>query len=178
MEETTAQAAAFYTRELAANEAAKGYLKKRGLSDEVAAHYGLGYAPDSWRPLAQSFAPYPSEALVNSGMVIEKDGSHYDRFRHRIMFPIRNSSGQVTGFGGRVLDDSKPKYLNSPDTPLFDKGKNLYGLYEARAAVKEAGRILVVEGYMDVVALAQFGIGYCVAALDTATTSLDRKSVV
>ena len=104
-------------------------------------------------------------------MVIEKDGSHYDRFRHRIMFPIRNSSGQVIGFGGRVLDDSKPKYLNSPDTPLFDKGKNLYGLYEARAAVKEAGRILVVEGYMDVVALAQFGIGYCVAALGTATTA-------
>ena len=171
LEETTAQAAAFYTRELATNEAAKGYLKKRGLSDEVAAHYGLGYAPDSWRPLAQSFAPYPSEALVNSGMVIEKDGSHYDRFRHRIMFPIRNSSGQVIGFGGRVLDDSKPKYLNSPDTPLLDKGKNLYGLYEARAAVKEAGRILVVEGYMDVVALAQFGIGYCVAALGTATTA-------
>lgn len=171
LEETTAQAAAFYQRELASSEAAQGYLKKRGLSAEITAHYGLGYAPNSWRPLAQSFAPYPSEALVNSGMVIEKDGSHYDRFHHRIMFPIRNGSGQVIGFGGRVLDDSKPKYLNSPDTPLFDKGKNLYGLYEARAAVKEAGRILVVEGYMDVVALAQFGIGYCVAALGTATTA-------
>ncbi|WP_225747452.1 DNA primase [Eikenella sp. Marseille-P7795] len=171
LEDTTAQAAAFYQRELAASKAAQGYLKKRGLSAEIIAHYGLGYAPDSWRPLAQSFSPYPSEALVNSGMVIEKDGSHYDRFRHRIMFPIRNSSGQVIGFGGRVLDDSKPKYLNSPDTPLFDKGKNLYGLHEARAAVKEAGRILVVEGYMDVVALAQFGIGYCVAALGTATTA-------
>ena len=104
-------------------------------------------------------------------MVIDNEGRHYDRFRHRIMFPIRNPRGQVIGFGGRVLDDSKPKYLNSPDTPLFDKGKNLYGLYEGRTAVKDAGRILVVEGYMDVVALAQFGVGYGVAALGTATTA-------
>ena len=171
LEETTAAAADFYAQQLKFNPAAKEYLDKRGLSAEVIAHYGLGYAPDGWQPLAQVFQPYPNTALVDTGMVIDNEGRHYDRFRHRIMFPIRNPRGQVIGFGGRVLDDSKPKYLNSPDTPLFDKGKNLYGLYEGRAAVKEAGRILVVEGYMDVVALAQFGVGYGVAALGTATTA-------
>ncbi|HGM0805170.1 TPA: DNA primase, partial [Neisseria gonorrhoeae] len=171
LEETTAAAADFYAQQLKFNPAAKAYLDKRGLSAEVIAHYGLGYAPDGWQPLAQVFQPYPNTALVDTGMVIDNEGRHYDRFRHRIMFPIRNPRGQVIGFGGRVLDDSKPKYLNSPDTPLFDKGKNLYGLYEGRAAVKEAERILVVEGYMDVVALAQFGVGYGVAALGTATTA-------
>ena len=171
LEETTAAAADFYAQQLKFNPAAKAYLDKRGLSAEVIAHYGLGYAPDGWQPLAQVCQPYPNTALVDTGMVIDNEGRHYDRFRHRIMFPIRNPRGQVIGFGGRVLDDSKPKYLNSPDTPLFDKGKNLYGLYEGRAAVKEAGRILVVEGYMDVVALAQFGVGYGVAALGTATTA-------
>ena len=171
LEETTAAAADFYAQQLKFNPTAKAYLDKRGLSAEVIAHYGLGYAPDGWQPLAQVFHPYPNTALVDTGMVIDNEGRHYDRFRHRIMFPIRNPRGQVIGFGGRVLDDSKPKYLNSPDTPLFDKGKNLYGLYEGRAAVKEAGRILVVEGYMDVVALAQFGVGYGVAALGTATTA-------
>ena len=171
LEETTAAAADFYAQQLKFNPTAKAYLDKRGLSAEVIAHYGLGYAPDGWQPLAQVFQPYHNTALVDTGMVIDNEGRHYDRFRHRIMFPIRNPRGQVIGFGGRVLDDSKPKYLNSPDTPLFDKGKNLYGLYEGRAAVKEAGRILVVEGYMDVVALAQFGVGYGVAALGTATTA-------
>lgn len=171
LEETTAAAADFYAQQLKFNPAAKAYLDRRGLSAEVITHYGLGYAPDGWQPLAQVFQPYPNTALVDTGMVIDNEGRHYDRFRHRIMFPIRNPRGQVIGFGGRVLDDSKPKYLNSPDTPLFDKGKNLYGLYEGRAAVKEAGRILVVEGYMDVVALAQFGVGYGVAALGTATTA-------
>lgn len=171
LEETTAAVADFYAQQLKFNPTAKAYLDKRGLSAEVIAHYGLGYAPDGWQPLAQVFQPYPNTALVDTGMVIDNEGRHYDRFRHRIMFPIRNPRGQVIGFGGRVLDDSKPKYLNSPDTPLFDKGKNLYGLYEGRAAVKEAGRILVVEGYMDVVALAQFGVGYGVAALGTATTA-------
>ena len=171
LEETTAGAADFYAQQLKFNPTAKAYLDKRGLSAEVIVHYGLGYAPDGWQPLAQVFQPYPNTALVDTGMVIDNEGQHYDRFRHRIMFPIRNPRGQVIGFGGRVLDDSKPKYLNSPDTPLFDKGKNLYGLYEGRTAVKEAGRILVVEGYMDVVALAQFGVGYGVAALGTATTA-------
>lgn len=171
LEETTEAAAVFYAGRLKQDTQAQAYLAKRGLSPEIIEHYGLGYAPEGWQPLAQVFRPYPNTALVESGMVVENEGRHYDRFRHRIMFPIRNQRGQVIGFGGRVLDDSKPKYLNSPDTPLFDKGKNLYGLHEGRAAVKEAGRILVVEGYMDVVALAQFGIGYGVAALGTATTA-------
>ncbi|ULJ61217.1 DNA primase [Wielerella bovis] len=170
--ETTVQTAAqFYAQQLKSSLPAMDYARKRGLSPEIIAHYGIGYAPEGWAPLAQVFQPYPNGELIASGMVIDQEGKQYDRFRHRFMFPIRNLSGSVIGFGGRVLDDSKPKYLNSPDTPLFDKGKNLYGLYEARAAIKDAGRILVVEGYMDVVALAQFGVGYAVAALGTATTA-------
>ncbi|MDO4907425.1 DNA primase [Neisseria sp.] len=171
LEETTEAAAAFYRGRLKQDARAQEYLRKRGLSAEIIEHYGLGYAPDGWQPLAQVFRPYPNTPLVESGMVVEKDGKHYDRFRDRIMFPIRNPRGQVIGFGARVLDKGEPKYLNSPETPLFDKGRNLYGLHEGRAAIKEAGRILVVEGYMDVVALAQFGIGYGVAALGTATTA-------
>ncbi|MDO4434234.1 MAG: DNA primase [Alysiella sp.] len=171
LEQTVDTATAFFRQQLPLNVQAQAYLTQRGLSAEIIAAYGIGYAPDSWTPLAQVFQPYPNAELIQSGMVLDNEGRQYDRFRHRIMFPIRNANGQTIGFGGRVLDDSKPKYLNSPDTPLFDKGKNLYGLYESRAAVKEAGRILVVEGYMDVVALAQFGIGYAVAALGTATTA-------
>ena len=171
LEETTEAAAVFYAGRLKQDARAQAYLSQRGLSPEIIEHYGLGYSPDGWQPLAQIFQPYPNTALVESGMVIEKDGKHYDRFRDRIMFPIRNPRGQVIGFGGRVLDKGEPKYLNSPETPLFDKGRNLYGLHEGRAAIKEAGRILVVEGYMDVVALAQFGLGYSVAALGTATTA-------
>ena len=171
LEETTEAAAVFYAGRLKQDARAQAYLSQRGLSPEIIEHYGLGYSPDGWQPLAQIFQPYPNTALVESGMVIEKDGKHYDRFRDRIMFPIRNPRGQVIGFGGRVLDKGEPKYLNSPETPLFDKGRNLYGLHEGRAAIKEAGRILVVEGYMDVVALAQFGLGYGVAALGTATTA-------
>ncbi len=164
-------AAAFYTRQLQTSPQAQAYAQKRGLSPEIAERYGIGYAPEGWQPLSQEFQPYPAPALIESGLVVENEGRHYDRFRNRLMFPIRNISGSVIGFGGRVLDDTKPKYLNSPDTPLFDKGKNLYGLWEAREAVRDAGRILVVEGYMDAVALAQYGIGYAVAALGTATTA-------
>ncbi|WP_107874371.1 DNA primase [Neisseria weaveri] len=171
LEDTTKTAASFYIQQLKQSQRAQTYLNQRGLSPEVIEHYGLGYAPDGWQPLAQIFTPYPSTPLVESGMVIEKDGKHYDRFRDRIMFPIRNQRGQVISFGGRILDKGEPKYLNSPETPLFDKGRNLYGLHEGRAAIKEAGRILVVEGYMDVVALAQFGISYSVASLGTATTA-------
>ena len=173
LEDTVRAAADFYAQQLKIRPEAQAYLQGRGLDADIIARYGLGYAPEGWTPLSQVFQPYPSPALAASGMVVhnEEQNRDYDRFRHRIMFPIRGIGGQIVGFGGRVLDDSKPKYLNSPDTPLFDKGKNLYGLYEARAAVQEAGRILVVEGYMDVVALAQFGIGYCVAALGTATTA-------
>lgn len=168
---TLEQVAQHYRHNLAQHPAAQGYLKQRGLNDDIIKRYGLGYAGDHWQGLAQIASPYPSAELIENGLVIEKEGKTYDRFRHRIMFPIRNHSGQVIGFGGRVLDDSKPKYLNSPDTPLFDKGRNLYGLYEARAAIQAARRILVVEGYMDVVALAQFGLDYSVAALGTATTT-------
>ncbi|XXQ68801.1 DNA primase [Neisseriaceae bacterium B1] len=171
LENVMTQAAAFYQAQWPQSAPASQYAQSRGLSAEMVAHYGIGYAPDGWTPLAQVLQPYPSPELIQSGMVIDNEGKQYDRFRHRLMFPIRNVSGQVIGFGGRVLDDSKPKYLNSPDTPLFDKGKNLYGLFEARAAIKDAGRILVVEGYMDVVALAQFDVGYAVAALGTATTA-------
>ncbi|KLT72376.1 DNA primase [Neisseria arctica] len=171
LEETTEASATYYISKLAQNPRAQAYLSQRGLSPEIIEHYGLGYAPDGWHPLSEAFQPYPNTALVESGMVIEKDGKHYDRFRDRIMFPIRNQRGQVIGFGGRILDKGEPKYLNSPETPLFDKGRNLYGLHEGRAAIKDAGRILVVEGYMDVVALAQFGIGYGVAALGTSTTA-------
>lgn len=180
LEETMQQCAAFYQGRLKDSLQAQQYFQNRGLNSEIIAHYGLGYAPDGWQPLAQVFRPYPNTALVESGQVVhnEEQNRYYDRFRHRMMFPIRDTRGQVIGFGGRVLDDSKPKYLNSPDTPLFDKGKNLYGLYEGRAAVKEAGRILVVEGYMDVVALAQFGIGYGVASLGTSTTADHVKTLM
>ena len=172
LEETLQACADFYRHQLQINPPARQYLDGRGLNAEIIGHYGLGYAPDGWQPLAQVFQPYPSSALTECGQVIhnEEQNRYYDRFRHRIMFPIRDQQGRVIGFGGRVLDDSKPKYLNSPDTPLFDKGRNLYGLYEARNAVRDAGRILVVEGYMDVVALAQFGIPYAVASLGTSTT--------
>lgn len=170
--ETALQIAAdFFIQQLQQCPHAQTYLQQRGLSDDIIAYYGLGYAPESWQALAQAFQPYPNQALIDGGMVIDNDGKQYDRFRHRIMFPIRDVGGKIIGFGGRVLDDSKPKYLNSPDTSLFDKGKNLYGLYEARHAIRQKGKILVVEGYMDVVALAQFGIEYAVAALGTATTS-------
>lgn len=171
LEQTTAAATTYYQQQLKTSLRAQQYLQERGLSDEIIIHYSLGYAPDDWQALAKVFQPYPSNALVNSGLVIEKDSRHYDRFRDRIMFPIRSTRGQIIGFGARVIDTSEPKYLNSPETPLFDKGRNLYGLYEARAAIKDAQRVLVVEGYMDVVALAQFGLGYAVAALGTSTTA-------
>lgn len=171
LENAVAQAATFYQQQFSSHPQVMNYARQRGLSPEIIERYGIGYAPEGWTPLAQIFQPYPTNELINSGMVIDNEGKQYDRFRHRLMFPIRNPAGQVIGFGGRVLDDSKPKYLNSPDTPLFDKGKNLYGLFEARAAIKDAGRILVVEGYMDVATLAQFGIGYAVASLGTSTTA-------
>lgn len=171
LENVMTQSTSFYQQQLPLNPAAQHYIHQRGLSPEIIAQYSIGYAPEGWTPLAQVFQPYPHHELIQSGMVIDNEGKQYDRFRHRLMFPIRNISGQVIGFGGRVLDDSKPKYLNSPDTPLFDKGKNLYGLYEGRQTIKDAGKILVVEGYMDVVALAQYGIGYAVASLGTATTA-------
>jgi DNA primase len=164
-------AAKYYRAQLKDAQGAIDYLKKRGLTGEIAAHFGIGYAPDSWQPLASAFHEYDARELETAGLVIAGDaGKRYDRFRDRIMFPIHDSRGQVIGFGGRVLGDGEPKYLNSPETPLFSKGRELYGLYLARGAIRDAGRVAVVEGYMDVVALAQHGIGYAIATLGTATT--------
>ena len=166
----------YYRQQLRGAEAAVAYLKKRGLTGEIAARFGLGYSPDGWDSLRSVFPDYASSALVEAGLVIDKsdeDASsrkRYDRFRERIMFPIRNTKGQVIGFGGRILDQGEPKYLNSPETPLFQKGYELYGLFEARQAIRDAGYVLVTEGYMDVVALAQMGFPQVVATLGTACT--------
>ena len=164
------KAMAFYRGELKNSPAAIDYLKARGLTGEIAARFRMGYAPAEWQSLKQAFAQYDDKSLVECGLVIENEGKRYDRFRDRVMFPIHNARGLVIGFGGRVLGQGEPKYLNSPETPLFEKGRELYGLLQARDAIRTAGRVLVVEGYMDVVALAQYGVGYAVATLGTATT--------
>ena len=165
------QAAKFYRQQLKESERAIAYLKGRGLSGPVAARFGIGYAPDDWQPLAGAFPDYQSKVLETAGLVIAGDaGKRYDRFRDRIMFPIHDGSGRVIGFGGRILDKGEPKYLNSPETPLFSKGRELYGIFQARPAIRAAGKVVVVEGYMDVVALAQHGVEFAVATLGTATT--------
>jgi DNA primase len=170
----------YYRRQLKTAPEAVAYLQGRGLSGEVAAKFGIGFAPGGWDNLRQEFIDYENPALAESGLVINKEGEQggkgakhkrYDRFRDRIMFPIRNTKGQVIGFGGRVLGNGEPKYLNSPETPLFQKGNELYGLFEARQAIRDAGYVLVTEGYMDVVALAQKGFPQTVATLGTACTS-------
>jgi DNA primase len=171
LSEYTLKTAQYYKGQLKQTPRAVDYLKGRGLTGEVAARYGLGYAPDGWQNLEAVFTDYSHKALVDSGLVIViEEGRRYDRFRDRIMFPIHNQRGVVIGFGGRVLGNGEPKYLNSPETPLFEKGRELYGLFQARQAIRDAGCVLVVEGYMDVVALSQFGVGYAVATLGTATT--------
>ena len=184
------KAAASYKKQLKASPRAIDYLKQRGLSGEIAARYGLGYAPATWRHLSTVFADYADPLLEESGLVIRhrdaqeppdpatganaasdiREQRSYDRFRDRIMFPIRNVKGACIGFGGRVLGDEKPKYLNSPETPVFSKGHELYGLFEARTAMRQHGFALVTEGYMDVVALAQMGFANAVATLGTACT--------
>lgn len=191
-----AQASHAYQKQLKTSVRAVSYLKERGVSGEIAKTFALGFAPDNWRPLARLLPDYADARLVTVGLVIASDaetlvknntntdadantdananpvreGKRYDRFRDRIMFPIRNVKGEVIGFGGRVLDKGEPKYLNSPETPLFSKGRELYGLFEARHAIRYAGYVLVTEGYMDVVALAQLGFAHCVATLGTACT--------
>ena len=172
------QAAQFYKKQLKQTPRAIDYLKQRGLTGAIAARYAIGYAPEGWSPLKQVFADYTADALAASGLVIDGDNRRYDRFRDRIMFPIKNIKGQIVGFGGRVLDRGEPKYLNSPETPLFHKGSELYGLFEARAGIKAAGRAIVVEGYMDVVALAQHGVDFAVAALGTATTPIHARTLL
>lgn len=181
LSDVMARAAEAYRKQLKASPRAIEYLKGRGLSGEIAAQFGLGYAPDGWRHLAGVFPSYDDPLLEESGLVIAKeaddsdssetnDRKRYDRFRDRIMFPIRSVRGDVIGFGARVLDRGEPKYLNSPETPVFSKGRELYGLFEARMGLRQRGHALVVEGYMDVVALAQAGFGNAVATLGTACT--------
>ena len=177
-----------YIKHLRGSEKAIAYFKGRGLSGEIAKTFGLGYAPEGWRCLASEFPDYNDPLLVESGLVIageagdensNGEAKRYDRFRDRVMFPIRNVKGECIGFGGRVLGDrdgtspggAGPKYLNSPETPVFSKGRELYGLFEARSAVREQGYALVTEGYMDVVALAQLGFANAVATLGTACTA-------
>ena len=157
-----------WLRESPHRQVAVDYLKKRGLSGQIAAHYGVGYAPPGWDNLIKSLGN--PDLLVRAGLAIAKDrGGAYDRFRDRVMFPIRDRRGRVVGFGGRVLGDGEPKYLNSPETPVFHKGRELYGLYDCLQESRHPDHVLVVEGYMDVLALAQYGITNAVATLGTAT---------
>jgi DNA primase len=171
-------AAKFYRAQLRESTRAIDYLKSRGLTGAIAAKFGVGYAPDAWQGLAQAFGNYDDPALEAAGLVIKGDGGkRYDRFRDRVMFPIHDSRGRVVGFGGRVLDRGEPKYLNSPETPVFSKGRELYGLFQARQGIRDAGHVVVVEGYMDVVALAQHGVDCAVATLGTATTPVHAQKL-
>ncbi|HEY2257673.1 MAG TPA: DNA primase, partial [Variovorax sp.] len=177
LSEVLEKAGEAYRKQLRQSPGAVDYLKGRGVTGEIARQFGIGYAPAGWRSLASVFPDYDDPLLAESGLVIAAEagengeGKRYDRFRDRVMFPIRNVKGECIGFGGRVLGDEKPKYLNSPETPVFSKGRELYGLYEARAAFRERGYALVTEGYMDVVALAQLGFPNAVATLGTACTT-------
>ena len=178
------KAANFYQLQLRQHpnkDTAVDYLRNRGLSGEIARDFKLGYAPPGWQNLLDNLGvdSATKSALMGAGLVIENpDNKHraiYDRFRDRIMFPIHDQRGRVIAFGGRVIGDDKPKYLNSPETPVFHKGEELYGLYEAKKKVRKLERILIVEGYMDVIALAQHAIHYCVATLGTATSTAHLK---
>ena len=173
------RAAGFFEQNLADNARAQKYVAARGIDAKTAAKFALGYAPDSWDALLNRFGSQEPERrqILQLGLIIERDSrggeraaGFYDRFRDRLMFPIRDSRGRVIGFGGRIIDQGEPKYLNSPETPLFHKGRELYGLYEARQARADFKRLMIVEGYMDVVRLHQAGITYAVATLGTATT--------
>ncbi len=179
LHEVLLRAAQHYRNQLKDAPQAIAYLKQRGLSGDIAKRFGIGYVPDEWQNLAAAFSDYDGPMLATAGLVKSKeDGKRYDVFRNRIIFPIVDVRGNVIGFGGRVLGDGEPKYLNSPETPVFEKGRELYGLYQARRAIRDAGRVLVVEGYMDVVALAQAGIEYAVATLGTATTPLHVQKLL
>src|SRR3974390_3083494 len=169
-----ARAARFFEQNLADNARAQAYLERRGIDAKTRAAFGLGYAPDAWEALLKRFGATDEERrrLHQVGLTLERErnSGYYDRFRDRLIFPIRDSRGRVIGFGGRVIDQGEPKYMNSPETALFHKGRELYGLYEARQARADFKRLVVVEGYMDVVRLHQAGISYAVATLGTATT--------
>jgi len=166
------EAGEFYQQHLQHNKNAQDYLQQRGLSQAIIQQFQIGYAPDAWDSCLSNLGQrYSAQQLLDAGLLTENEqGKQYDRFRGRIMFPILNRKGQIIGFGGRILGDGKPKYLNSPETPLFSKSHELYGFYEARQHTRKLQRLLIVEGYMDVIALAQYGISYSVATLGTATT--------
>ena len=172
----------YYRDELKKSPRAIAYLKGRGLTGEIAARFGIGYAPDGWQNLRAVFPDYDNaafQALIKDGLVIENEQKRrYDRFRDRVMFPILDQKGQVIAFGGRILDQGEPKYLNSPETPLFEKGREVFGLPQAREACRQTDTVIVVEGYMDVVALAQHGIGNAVATLGTATTTTHIRKLL
>ena len=187
--EVMTMASDWYSQQLKGSQRAIDYLKGRGLTGEIAKRYGLGYAPDGWQGLEAVFDSYSKDEtaklLIEAGLIIQGEGTdsqgkakRYDRFRDRIMFPIRNPKGQVIAFGGRILDQGEPKYLNSPETPLFSKGNTLYGLFEGRLAIRDQGYVLVCEGYMDVVALAQLGFANAVATLGTACTPFHVRTLL
>lgn len=168
-----------YLTQLRESSTAVRYLKERGLTGQIAKTFGLGWASADRQALAKVFPRYDDEILVESGLVIaNEDGRRYDRFRERIMFPIRNVKGELVGFGGRIIGKGEPKYLNSPETPVFSKGNELYGLFEARAAIRTESCVIVVEGYMDVVGLAQLGVCNAVATLGTATTPIHIQKLL
>lgn len=172
-------AQAFYVEQLKKSPEAIAYLKKRGLTGQIAAKFGLGWSPEDRQGLSHVFPRYEDDMLVEAGLVVQsEDGRRYDRFRERVMFPIRNAKGQMIGFGGRIIGKGEPKYLNSPETPLFSKGNELYGLWEARQAIRAADQVIVVEGYMDVVGLAQLDVANAVATLGTATTSVHIQKLM
>ncbi|MCF8198202.1 MAG: DNA primase [Sulfuritalea sp.] len=177
--ELMALATRFYREQLKISPKAVDYLKNRGVSGEIAAKFAIGYAPDGWQNLQQVFPDYNDQALVECGLVIvNEQGRRYDRFRDRVMFPILDQRGNVIGFGGRIIGDGEPKYLNSPETPIFEKGRELYGLSQARKAIQEEDTVLVVEGYMDVVGLVQSGVENVVATLGTAATDANVQKLL
>jgi DNA primase len=177
--EVMALAAKYYYERLKHSEKAIAYLRRRDVSGEIAKRFGIGYAPDGWQNLASVFDDYSMAVLQQAGLVLRgEQGRLYDRFRDRVMFPIVNQKGEVIAFGGRVLGEGEPKYLNSPETPLFEKGREVFGLPQARQPLREKNAVIVVEGYLDVVALAQHGIGNAVATLGTATTTVHVQKLL
>ena len=183
LSEVLVAAARFYKEQLKQSPPAIEYLKQRGVSGEMAAKFGLGYAPAGWQSLAEVFPDYRAQStLRDAGLVVEgENGRRYDRFRDRIIFPITDQRGNVIGFGGRAFGDAGqegPKYLNSPETALFQKGQELFGLFQARQAIRKHGRVVVVEGYMDVVSLHQHGVDYSVATLGTSTTPMHVEKLL
>ena len=180
LEEVIKIASIFYQKQLRESPKAINYLKSRGLTGEIAKEFSIGYAPEGWQNLQIPFKKYEDKILVKAGLVVKNEkGKYYDRFRNRIIFPIYSDKGKVIGFGGRVIDsEGTPKYYNSPETPLFQKSYELYGLLASRKAIREKAYVLVVEGYMDVVGLAQNGIKNVVATLGTATTAFHIKKLM